>query len=769
MTAKIRPFALRYALFAPLLTAPLLVGVASALGAQAPTQPPSASGEVVVRGIVQRPDGRAVANADVRLTDPNGRSVPVRTDAEGRFVATVPGAGRYALLVRALGYASASQDLAARANAEPITVTLRPQPQLTPVQVIGATTASRDLHPGADALLGAVSVLGGEQIARENVAFAQELLRKVPGIYRAEFNQGIVSGDIGLRGFNAESEIASTKLLIDGIPSNLNSGVSEMNAIFPLEIARMDVVRGTNDPRFGLFNLAGNVSVETAQGGGTYVTSRLQGGSFGTQEAQVLGNVAIGGFSQTIFAGARRSDGYRANSASDKWTVSGKWFYTSDSARVRVGLIARTHRLDTDAPGYLTQAQSRTTPRFSPVFSNSDGGTVDSDHGSLHLDVRQTSTLSWSLKAYNQRFDRVRYVRFTAAGAQQERIEDERQIGAIGTLTWRPAMLAASNVVVTGGLDVQQQTNEQFRFRTLERARQATLRDQDFTLDNNGGFVQVSSAPTNWLTLTAGLRADRFAGEFTNNLPSPATQPVLDYGTITQPKISAGVRVNDRLSGYANYGRGFQIGTGIAAYGRAPLRASVNDGAEVGIVSEPLRGWTVRAGLWEQRASDEVRLRFDNSGDSENIGRTRRRGLDVESTLRLPRAVQLWMAGTSQRAVLVEPGRANAAVAGNLLNHVPSWTVKYGAEWTPRTGLTASAWAYAQGDYHLVPQNNRGRWGGMHTVNADVSWRWRAAALGLGVTNLFDRYMEYVWWDGAQTLHSPAASRALFFTVTLDR
>lgn len=764
------------------MTAPtrsLLIGVtllgalstpwASPLRAQAPATPAAATGEVVIRGAVRQPDGRPVTGADVRLTDPNGRSTPVRTDGNGQFTATVPGAGRYTLVVRAVGYASVSQPVAARAGAEPIAIVLRPQAQLTPVQVIGATTTSRDLHPGADALLGAVSVLGGEQIARENVAFSQELLRKVPGVYRAEFNQGIVNGDIGLRGFNTESEIASTKLLIDGIPSNLNSGVSEMNAIFPLEISRMDVVRGTNDPRFGLFNLAGNVSVETAQGGGNYITSRLQGGSFGTQEAQVLGNVAVGGFSQTIFAGARRADGYRANSASDKWTASGKWFYTTDSARVRVGLIARMHRLDTEAPGYLTQSQSRSTPRFSPVFSNSDGGTVDSDHGSLHLDVRQTSTLSWSLKAYTQRFDRVRFVRFTAAGAQQERIEDERQVGTIGTVTWRPASLADRKVVVTGGLDLQQQTNEQFRFRTLDRARQATLRDQDFTLDNTGGFVQVSSAPTSWLTLTAGMRADRFDGEFTNNLPSPTTLPVLQFGTITQPKVSAGVRINDRLSGYANYGRGFQIGSAIAAYGRTPLRASVNDGGEVGLVSEPLRGWTVRAGYWEQRASDEVRLRFDNSGDSENIGRTRRRGLDIESTLRLPKAVQLWMAGTSQRAVLVEPGRTNAAVAGNLLNHVPSWTVKYGAEWTPRTGLTTSAWAYAQGDYQIVPQNNRGRWGAMHTVNADVSWRWRAAALGLGVTNLFDRYMEYVWWDGAQTLHSPASGRALFLTVTLDR
>jgi iron complex outermembrane receptor protein len=724
---------------------------------------------LAVRGAVRTTADRPVADAIVRLTDPNGRVVSARTDSAGRFEVAVPGSGSYTLQVRAVGYAVTTLDITARTAAAPVTVRLQPQPQLAPVQVIGTGRARATVHPGADALLGAVSVVSGEQIARENVAFAQELLRKVPGVYRAEFNQGIVNGDIGVRGFNTESEIASTKLLIDGIPANLKSGVSEMNALFPLEIARMDVVRGTNDPRFGLFNLAGNVSVETAQGRGNYVTSRLQGGSFGTQEVQVLGNTQVGGFTQTIFAGARRADGYRDNSASDKWTASGKWFYSSDSARVRVGVIARVHRLNTDAPGYLTEAQSRSTPRFSPAFSGTDGGTVDSDHGSLHLDVQQTPTLAWSLKAYTQRFDRVRYVRFTAAGAQQERIEDERQTGAIGTITWRPARLAAQQVVVTGGVDVQQQRNEQFRFRTLERARQATLRDFDFSLDNSGAFVQVSGTPVERLTLSAGVRADRFSGDFTNNLPSPATLPVLDYGTITQPKVSASLRLHERASAYANYGRGFQIGSGVAAYGRAPLRASVNDGAEVGIVTEPRSGWTLRAGVWEQRASDEVRLKFDNSGDSENIGKTQRRGIDIESTVRVSNTVQLWGAGTSQRAVLTEPGRTNAAVAGNLLNHVPSWTVKYGAEWTPRVGLTASAWAYAQGDYHLTQQNNRGRWGDMHTVNADVSWRWRAASLGVGVTNLFDRYMEYVWWDGAQTLHSPAAGRALFLTLSLDR
>ena len=742
----------------------LLVALLAATRADAQ---PAVSAPLAVRGRVVDSASSPVPDAVVSAADPNGRSVATRTDQQGRFVLALAGRGRYVVQVRALGFDAATQPINARSpEDEPLLVRLQRARALSAVQVVGAG-AQRTRQLSANDLAGSVSVLSGEQIAREQVSFAQELLKKVPGVYRAEFNQGIVAGDIGVRGFNTESDIASTKLLIDGIPSNLNSGVSEMNALFPLEIARMTVVRGTNDPRYGLFNLAGNVSVETQQGG-SYLTSRVQTGSFGTREGQLLAAQTYKGFSQTLFGGLRRSDGYRDNAALDKWSASGKWFYTSPGERVRVGAIARMHRLDTDAPGYLTRAESRSTPRFSPAFSSSDGGTVASDHGSVHVDVRQTATLDWSLKGYSQRFDRVRFVRFTAAGLQQERVEDERQTGLIAQLTWRPASLTSYAVVASAGADVQQQENVQQRFRSVSRVRQVALRDYAFSLDNQGGFAQLAASPIDRLQLTAGVRVDRFVGDF-NNRQTAATIPVFDYGTVTQPKASATLRLTDRVSSYANIGRAFQIGTGIAAYGVTPLAASKNDGVEAGVIARPAASVSLRAGVWQQRASDEVRLKFDNSGDSENIGRTERRGIDAEASWQLSNHVRLWGSGTSQRAVLVEPGRANATAAGKLLNHVPEWTGKYGADWSPARGVELSAWGYAQGDYHLTPQNDRGRWGDIHTVNADLSWRWRAAAIGVGITNLFDRYTEYVWWDGAQTLHSPGAGRALFLTFTIDR
>jgi iron complex outermembrane receptor protein len=314
----------------------------------------------------------------------------------------------------------------------------------------------------------------------------------------------------------------------------------------------------------------------------------------------------------------------------------------------------------------------------------------------------------------------------------------------------------------------------QQRFRASARAREAALRDHAFTFDNGGGFARVDATLGGRLRVDAGLRLDRVGGDF-RNTQTGETLPGLDYGWIPQPKASATLAVARALSLYGNYGRGFQVGTGVAAYGRPapgarPLTYSRNDGYEGGVVVQPAAAVRLRAGAWRQDAADEVRLRFDNSGDSENVGRTRRTGVDVEATVRPLRAVSLWGALTTQRAVLVEPGPLNAAARGRRLNHVPDWTAKYGADWSPTPRVNASFWAYGQGAYHLTDANTLPRFGGYTAVNADLSVRLaRGVAVGVALQNAFDRYYEYVWYDGAQTQHSPANGRGLALTVSLDR
>lgn len=77
-------------------------------------------------------------------------------------------------------------------------------------------------------LVGSVDILSRDQIKNEHVDVTMDLLKKIPGVYFSRFNQGIISTDIAIRGFNAEGSMPHTKLLIDGVPSNLHVGLSEI-------------------------------------------------------------------------------------------------------------------------------------------------------------------------------------------------------------------------------------------------------------------------------------------------------------------------------------------------------------------------------------------------------------------------------------------------------------------------------------------------------------------------------------------------------------
>ncbi|EAC1020775.1 TonB-dependent receptor, partial [Salmonella enterica subsp. enterica] len=149
------------------------------------------------------------------------------------------------------------------------------------------------------------------------------------GIQLTETRQGAESGKVSFRAFNGEGYLNAIKTLIDGIPSNVNSGNQRfIDMLFPLDISYIEVVRGTNDPRYGLHNIGGNVNFGTRQGG-TYTDARLAYGSYNTRDAQLAVGREANGFAQNYFVGTQASDGYRDHDTSKKYSLGGKWFYGS--------------------------------------------------------------------------------------------------------------------------------------------------------------------------------------------------------------------------------------------------------------------------------------------------------------------------------------------------------------------------------------------------------------------------------------------------------
>lgn len=667
-----------------------------------------------------------------------------------------------ALLLAAMGIPEA------RANDE------RPAPPADaqvqdPSLVIGeiVITGRRGDRESAANVLTSVDLLGGDIIERQNVDSAWQLLGRLPGVTLTSFNQGTTSGKFSFRGFNGEGEINAVKLLVDGVPSNSNDGnMPFIDMLFPLDIAAIETVRGTSDPRWGLHSIAGNASVRT-RSGVEGVAGRIGYGSHQTLDMQAAGGLRTGAFTQDYMVGYRRSDGSRAHADYDRLALAGKWFYAPAGGDVRIGAIARHYRSDAQEPGYLTQADARADPRQSYAISASDGGKRRIGQYSLHAEAELARGLDASLRGYLNTFDDRRFIRFSAGASQQERYTDERQIGATWRVKWRPEVAALYGLTLEAGGDHQAQSNRSLRWNTAERVRTRQTRDQDFDLDVTGAYVQAIVEPTHWLKLVPALRIDWVGGHYTDRLTGQR-YAVNDYGAIEQPKINVAAEPLPGLTLYGNWGRSFQIGVGAGSYKIPPrvtdLAASINDGWETGVKYAAGRKLEARLAYWQQSATGEVRRKLnDPTGDYDNLGATRRRGLDFQVTARPLAGLEAWGSIGWQEARITRPDPASPESLGKKIDHVPPFLASAGFAWEPAARWRVSLWGSAQGSYYLEKTNATGRYGDNLQLNLEASHALTDnLEIELQVKNLTNRYAEYVWWDGAQTLHSPMDGRSVF-------
>jgi len=691
----------------------------------------------------------AAPKGTVRVADPMSPSV-------------YPCVVRHAFCVMPLFFCVAevrAQELDAKARAEPAPEITVFNPRMGPL--------------GTGEVLTSTNLLTREQVASQTAPEPLYVLKRVPGVYMEDYNQGVASTGLGIRGFNTQGDVPAVKLLIDGIPSNFHVGTSELKAIFPLEIERIEVVKGTNDPRYGLNNVAGNVNVFTRQNEDVQI-ARVLAGSFRTIEPQVLSGFRTGRLRQTYFVGYRGSDGFRDNSRMDRVAGSAKIFYVPND-RLKVGLIARGMSFDAQSPGYLTREEARERPRMSPVYARDDAGEQRTLHLSAHFDYF-TPRLSLQAKAYAQSFYRDRNVRFDPGSPQESRREDELQHGAIAVLTYRGGRKMLG-LAVELGADYQGQHNLQRRFQTIARVPQGgPTRDYDFTFGIAGSYVQARLEPLDTLKLVAALRADTLWGKLEDDLAQKRYE-LNDFGVIWQPKLSAAWTFSQGQRLYANYGRTFQVNTGIGAYATVPgarLDPSMNDGWEAGLRTMLSPRLSARAAVFRQLASGEVRAKPNGMGESENIGKTLRYGAEFELTVTPYAWLSLWGAFSPMMAKQIEPGGGRAAEArrDKWLDHVPRFSAKGGVDYRRHQDLWVSLWFYSQGDYYLTKENDGPAMGDYVVVNLDSSYQvneWMA--LGVSVQNLLNaRYDASIWYkDYGQigSLHSPAPPLSIYGSVTI--
>ena len=612
-----------------------------------------------------------------------------------------------------------------------------------------------------------VDIMNADKIADQNVLTAYDLFHRMPGVQITQFGQGTTTGKLSFRGFNGEGNVNAVKLMIDGIPSNTNDGnMPFIDALFPLEIESMEVVRGTNDPRYGLHAIAGNANINTYQGG-NYAKGRVSYGSFNTHDIQSGLGYEKNGFAQNYAISYRSSDGYRDHSTSDKNGFSGKWFYTPEDNRYKVGLIARWSEADAEEPGYLTYKEQLADPTQSMARNATDGSTRTLGQVSAHLDVNVTDQLFWSTKSYGNLFEDQRFVKFESQYSQQERNRDEVQHGALTSLTYHPEVSWLNDLSIESGFDFQQQNNKYSRFNTTDRVRTRTRNDEHWDFLVYGGYVQAVIKPTEWLKITPGYRADQVDGSFNNRITDKTFQ-VNDYGTIHQPKIGAVITPIDGYSLYGNWGRTFQVALGSGTFktvtGQPNLSPSINEGWEVGVKLKPVDWAEGRVAYWIQNADNEFSRNLATN-ESTNIGATKRQGVDIQAKVNPVDVVSVWSTLSLQEAIVGTKLSGSQYVEGNQIVNTPNYLFSAGIDYQITSALRSSLWTTGQGDYFADQANQRGKYGEYALLNLDLGYQvTKEFDVQFQIKNLADIQREYVWYDNSysEPLFSPGDGRAFY-------
>lgn len=236
-------------------------------------------------GSVRTVEGTPVPHIVLVVEGPAGPRVVV-TGPDGRYRLGDLPLGEYRVRPDAPGFIL-SPDARVMVDAVEAHLDLRLAPAPIREQLVVAATRGE----AALSTLGtSVSVLDQEQIAAREPSSLLELLRDLPGIAVARTGGPGSQSSSFVRG--GESRFA--RILVDGVPVNQPGGGFDFGSALPLELDRVEVVRGAASSLYGTDALAGVIHLVTRRAdaddrlalraeaeGGSFAWRRLTGGASG--------------------------------------------------------------------------------------------------------------------------------------------------------------------------------------------------------------------------------------------------------------------------------------------------------------------------------------------------------------------------------------------------------------------------------------------------------------------------------------------------------
>ncbi len=468
---------------------------------------------------------------------------------------------------------------------------------------------------------------------------AQEVLRKVPGLFIAQHAGGGKAEQIFLRGFDIDhgTDIGIT---VDGLPVNMVShahgqGYADLHFLIPETIEAIDFGKGPYYAGHGNFTTAGYVDFQTKEKlDGSRLS--LEYGQFNTLRTVGLFDLLGGNSGQSAYLAAEYmlTDGpFEASQNFNRVNLMGKY-----TARLpnndKLSLLASHFSSKWDASGQIPQraVDAGLISRFGAIDDTEGGSTSRTNTALYHTKVLSDNAFVKS-RAYFTQYDFELFSNFTfflnnPENGDQIRQRENRNIFGLESVLHRQYYLDGATFRLRGGAGLRyDQVKDSELSRTLNR--KTTLEPIALGDINESNIYGFADAEFDFGKVVAipGLRFDYFKFDYVDKLALQYSTQSQDKGFVS-PKLNVLYNPGRNWQFFLKSGAGFHSNDTrvvVARQGRGILPAAW--GVDLGTVWKPLPNLWFNTALWHLFLEQEF-VYVGDEGIVEPSGRTRRYGLE---------------------------------------------------------------------------------------------------------------------------------------------
>lgn len=730
-----------------------------------------------------------------------GTNIGTVTNANGQFTLQTPA---QTLIVTGVGFRKREVSV----TGKPLAISL--EPAIEDLQTV-VVTGNREAALRTETPI-AISKLSARLINETKPTSIYEVINKTPGVLMVNLNNE--QHMMAIR--QPMTTNAYFLYMEDGVPIR-PIGVFNHNALLEMNqftVSSIEVVKGPVSSIYGPEAVGGAVNFIT-QRPTAVPTARvgIQADQWGYQRLQFGAGATQGKFG--IYVGgfvSRQRNSWLASSDYDKQS-----YFT----RLEYAFTARTHLTGTlsynnynsqtsgsvDSTAFFSRQYVSTTDfTYRKTFSLRSRLTLEHDwaNGSQSF---ITAFIRNNSVGQNPAYS-IRWVTGAATATGQINSNDFKSTGFIAQHTQKLNFLN-SKLIVGATLDLSPNTYYAYqtdlttelradkksvvKYTQVRERPDVQLANYSANIHNVAAYVQYDFAPMPRLRVSAGLRYDRMAFDYTNALDKSSGNKSYSQAT---PKIGATYDLGNgkgpsSLGLYANYSKGFSPPalTAIFLKRTTPtpsgdlfyynLQPAKFDNMEIG-------GWAslmnnkvyVDAALYQMNGTNELlNIRQpDNSTDYQSAGRTLHRGVELGVTYRPSKQLFFRFGGTYAVHQFVDftlSQRSSDVVQNVNGNDMPSaprayWNteISYYPAWL-KNFRTSLEWQHVAKWYQN--QINTVSYGGYDFANFRVGYQWHGIEVFSNVLNVTNALFATNATRGNnatdRTTFTPAAPRTFVFGV----